>query len=338
MGDASAAATGTLVPWVSQKATNRFSWMRWIVMCNLPFSFCESEETRRFTNLPPICVETLYGDMESVVKAVEKTIGEEMPKCFGLILDGWTHGTEHFLAVYACYESPDGPRFPLLSMAPIIDEPDDALNADGHAAAIARFLPFFGRSLENVLFLVGDNCAVNKRLANLMGVPLVGCASHRLNLAVREHLAPHEDALAEVQALMRKLRTLKQAAKLRQKTSLQPVLRQETRWSSTFAMLARYFRLFEHLCPDDEDLEDLIPSRSTHRSLRKLFEELHDVESISKKLQTDGLTLLDARDLLDGLLEVQPSFRNYLAPDAPIVHSPKFETAVVKVLGGKASG
>ncbi|ETL39711.1 hypothetical protein L916_08986, partial [Phytophthora nicotianae] len=50
-----------------------------------------------------------------------------------------------------------------------------------------------------------------------MGVPLVGCASHRLNLAVREYLAPHEDALAEVQALMRKLRTLKQAAKLRQK-------------------------------------------------------------------------------------------------------------------------
>ncbi|KAE9065952.1 hypothetical protein PF002_g21004 [Phytophthora fragariae] len=95
--------------------------------------------------------------MESVVKAVEKDIGEEMPMAFGLIIDGWTHGTEHFLAVYACYESLDGPRFPLLSMAPIIDEPDDALNADGHAAAIARFLPFFGRSLADVLFLVGDN-------------------------------------------------------------------------------------------------------------------------------------------------------------------------------------
>ncbi|ETK70879.1 hypothetical protein L915_21792 [Phytophthora nicotianae] len=144
-------------------------------------------------------------------------------------------------------------------MAPIIDEPDDALNADGNAAAIAR--------LDDVLFLVGDNYEVNKQLANLMGVPLVGCASHRLNLAVREYLAPHEDALAEVQALMRKLRTLKQAAKLRTKsvvtllqpkTALQPVLRQDTRWSSSFTMLARYFRLYEHLSPDDEDLEDLI--------------------------------------------------------------------------------
>ncbi|ETK82371.1 hypothetical protein F441_12480 [Phytophthora nicotianae CJ01A1] len=252
--------------------------------------------------------------MESVVKAVQKSIGEGMPKSFGLVIDGCTQATEHFLAVYACYESSDGPRFQLLSMAPIIDEPDDALNADGHAAAIARFLPFFGRSLDDVRFLVGDNCAVNKRLANLMGVPLVGCANHRLNLAVREYLAPHEDALAEVQALMRKLVHLSKQPSSAKKTALQPVLRQDTRWSSTFKMLARYFRL---LC--------------------KLFDELHDVESISKKLQSDGLTLLDARDLLDRLLEVHPSFGNYLAPNAPIAHSPKFESAVVKMLGGKAT-
>lgn len=49
-------------------------------------------------------------------------------------------------------------------------------------------------------------------------------------------------------------------------------------------MLARYFRLYEHMSPDDEDLEDLIPSRTTHHSLRKLFNELHDVASIFKKL------------------------------------------------------
>lgn len=64
-------------------------------------------------------------------------------------------------------------------------------------------------------FLVGDNCAANKRLANLIGVPLVGCASHHLNLALRDYLAPFDSELEEVQQLMRKLRTLTQAAKLR---------------------------------------------------------------------------------------------------------------------------
>ncbi|KAG3134245.1 hypothetical protein PI126_g18784 [Phytophthora idaei] len=54
--------------------------------------------------------------------------------------------------------------------------------------------------------------------------------------------------------------------------------------------------------------------------------------------------MLDARDLLDGMLGVQPTFRSYLglglygAPDAPIVHSPKFDSAIVKVLGGKYHG
>ncbi|KAG3105792.1 hypothetical protein PI124_g6755 [Phytophthora idaei] len=84
-------------------------------------------------------------------------------------------------------------------------------------------------------------------------------------------------------------------------------------------MLSRYFRLYEHLSPDDEDLEDFTPSRSTHRSLRKLFEEIHDVGSISKILQTEGLTMLDTRNLLDGLLEVQPTFRSYLGMEAYVV-------------------
>jgi hypothetical protein len=47
MRDASVAATGTLVPWVSQKASTRYAWMKWVVEGNLPLSFCESKETRQ---------------------------------------------------------------------------------------------------------------------------------------------------------------------------------------------------------------------------------------------------------------------------------------------------
>ncbi|KAE8882775.1 hypothetical protein PF010_g8199 [Phytophthora fragariae] len=48
-----------------------------------------------------------------------------------------------------------------------------------------------------------------------MSVPLVGCASHRLNLAVKGFLVPYEDDLNQVQRLMKKLRTLKEGSKLR---------------------------------------------------------------------------------------------------------------------------
>ncbi|OWY97050.1 hypothetical protein PHMEG_00032513 [Phytophthora megakarya] len=317
MRDASVAATGTLVPWMSQKASNRYAWIKWVVQGNLPLSFCESKETRQYSNLAPVSVGTLVSNMDDVTKAVKGSTGMDMPDEFGLMMDGWGLGTEHFLAVYACYEGPSGPCYPLLSMAPIMDEPDDQMGADGHLIAIERFLPYFGKTVDGCKFIVGDNCAVNKRLANIMGMPLVGCASHRLQLAVRDYLTPHEAALEEVQTLMRKLRTLTQAAKLRDKTPLMPVVRQDTRWASTFVMLKRYFHLREFLSADDEELADLLPSRMMHRKLEGVMSEVRCVESVSKMLQSDGLTLLDA------------------LPNAAIVHSPEFETAAVKDLTGK---
>ncbi|OWZ09867.1 hypothetical protein PHMEG_00017365 [Phytophthora megakarya] len=136
MGDASVAATGSLLPWVRQKASNR---------------------------LPDGTLNCLWcvATQEAVTKAVEKRIGEEMPDKFGLLLDGWSHGTKYYL----------------------------------------------------------ENCAVNKHLARLMGGPLMGCASHRINIAVRTLLEPHEAEPEQVQSLMKRLRTLTQAAKLRPKSS-----------------------------------------------------------------------------------------------------------------------
>ncbi|ETN08122.1 hypothetical protein PPTG_11986 [Phytophthora nicotianae INRA-310] len=83
---------------------------------------------------------------------------------------------------------------------------------------------------------------------------------------------------------------------------------------------------------DDDELGGLIPSRATHRALEQLLDTLRDVESVSKKLQSESLTMVDARALFDGLLEVLPSFSTHIVPDAEIVQCPEFETAAVKVL------
>ncbi|KAG6946811.1 hypothetical protein JG687_00016503 [Phytophthora cactorum] len=185
MEAASTATTGTLLPWG-----------------NLPFSFVEMEETRRYTNLAPVCEETITHDMENVTKAVERSIGDELPEEIG---------------------------------------------------------------------------------------------------AAQSFLEPYEEELEQVQSLMK-----------RTKTSLRPKTRQDTRWGSTYTMLARYFELREFISADDEEL----------------------AESVSMKLQSEELSL---RDLLDGRLEVLPSFNNYLAPNAEIVHSPDVESGAAKVLGGKAN-
>ncbi|KAG6976241.1 hypothetical protein JG688_00001579, partial [Phytophthora aleatoria] len=107
-----------------------------------------------------------------------------------------------------------------------------------------------------------------------MGVPLVGCASHRLNRAVQVDMEQYEDDLACVQALMMRLRTLKQSAKLRLKTSLRPVIRQDTRWSSTFSMVHRYFKLLGHLDPTDDAIVDVLPAPPCNKRLLSLLNDL----------------------------------------------------------------
>jgi hypothetical protein len=97
----------------------------------------------------------------------------------------------------------------------------------------------FGKCTNNIKFLVGDNCSTNKKLSNDISVPLVGCASHRLSLAVNVFLNDYEEVISKIDQLMSYLKTNKGAANLRKATPLIAVKQQKTRWSSTFEMLQR---------------------------------------------------------------------------------------------------
>ncbi|KAG2764786.1 hypothetical protein PC129_g16754 [Phytophthora cactorum] len=105
------------------------------------------------------------------------------------MLDGWTHASEHYVAVFASYEVNGSLKIPLLSVAPMLSEVDDDLSAESRHDFLAAMLTRdHGVQLEQYRFVLSDNCSVNRRLTTLMEVPLVSCASHRLNLAVQDDL------------------------------------------------------------------------------------------------------------------------------------------------------
>ncbi|EGZ28700.1 hypothetical protein PHYSODRAFT_248221 [Phytophthora sojae] len=288
--------TGSLAHYVRHSAQNLFGWLEWLVKCNLPLSFCESKLARRYTRLQPVSVETLRRVMDAVTRCVEHAIAAEMPEEFGLIFDGWSHDSEHYIAVFACYEVDGVLRCPLLCMAPLVNDETDDFSAASHQAFLATMLARdYQKRLDQVLFLVGDNCGVNRRLATLMGVPLIGF-----------------------------------------KTDLRPIIRQQTRWGSTFAMINRYFELLPFIDAEDDELAELLPPAASKRRLRDLLGELKDVESSSKALQGADANLLDVCAWFDGLIAAKPSYARYLVPRADIVHSPDFEAGCVKVLKGQA--
>ncbi|KAG2874627.1 hypothetical protein PC115_g24104 [Phytophthora cactorum] len=134
-------------------------------------------------------------------------------------------------------------------MAPLLNEVNDNLPAESHLDFLATMLPRdFGVQLEQCRFIVGDNCSVNRRMATLMEVPQVGCASHRLNLAVQDHMASHEGDLAAIQALMIKLRTLTQSANFGDEVEFD------------LSMIKRYVELSEFIDVEDDDIMELLPA------------------------------------------------------------------------------
>ena len=128
---------------------------------------------------------------------------------------------------------------------------------------------------------------------------------------------------------MKKLATLKKSGKLRKKTDLRPKIRNDTRWSSTYSMLKRYFDLQNFLDLADRDTADLLPGPSENFKLRECLEHLQKFESVSKKLQRTTCTKKESRILFDALLSQFPELSQPLGTQG-VIECPTFERAVYK--------
>ena len=80
----------------------------------------------------------------------------------------------------------------LLAFSPLQDE--TAFTAENHKKFILATMESYELKLENLVCLIGDNCSTNTATANKMNVPLLGCRSHRFNLAVEANIKKYLDA------------------------------------------------------------------------------------------------------------------------------------------------
>ena len=72
----------------TNKAKNIYEWIDWIVVDNLPFSFCEKESTRRKSKLTKISKNTLKKYTALLLDKIIRIIKARLPETFGLIIDG----------------------------------------------------------------------------------------------------------------------------------------------------------------------------------------------------------------------------------------------------------
>jgi len=317
-------------------AQNKADWIHQILECNMAMSSVENKCVRANSRLNPISTRCLKSACDEARAAAVCEITAEMATVtshIGLILDGWTDGRMHYVAVYAVYMVDGNRQSPLLAMAPLVQE--DSQDADAHIEFLEVTIAEYGLGVDDIAFLTADNCATNGAIARKMGLPLVGCYSHKFNLAMQNFLLNHEHSLDNVNAIMKVLKRLGPAYQLKAYTELRAVLRNVTRWSSTFMMLDRFFKILPGL-EDIVDVACLLPERNELAALKELHTHLTELDTITKKLQLESITIADARDLFDGVLERYPDMR-HLDPDNHLVRYPDFDNAVAKVLGQRES-
>lgn len=167
---------------------------------------------------------------------------------------------------------------------------------------------------------------------------MVGCASHRLNLAVKNVQTDDDALLKKMNRMMIKLRGLLLSARLRRFTQLRPKIRNPTRWSSTYDMMKRYKQLSPFFSDiDSSEIVELALSPSELRTLDALLNKLKVFESVSKVLQKDRTSIGDVRAVFDAIIDEFPSTSNRLGSYSAIVHCPHFESALVKIQRGNES-
>ena len=108
------------------------------------------------------------------------------PIAFARFVDTFQHTCVCLLAVLPLYR---------LRAKPLLNSNSDFIKAT---------LEIFGKTVENFQFLIGDNENTNEAV-DLLRVPFIGCASHRMNLAVNGYLNPFEPLLEKIHGLMKKL-------------------------------------------------------------------------------------------------------------------------------------
>ncbi|KAE9108182.1 hypothetical protein PF010_g12004 [Phytophthora fragariae] len=220
------------------------------------------------------------------------------------------------------------------------------MGADAFIELFDNVLDLYKIDVSQLVFVTCDHASVNTSFATKAKIPMLGCASHRLQLGVNRILEPHESLLAKVNALMGPLNTVKNRAKLRKAGVAMPVMRNATRWSSTFLMMQSFLNIYEHIDRSDKRLVKALPTAYEIPDLEDLCENLADLESVSKKLQESGSrevpgthtiapSLADARKLFDGVIKPFPASSHYLAPKSSIVKALDFESGIVKVITGK---
>ena len=186
----------------NEAASNTYAWLDFIISNNCPFSYVDRDTIKKYVKMKPISLKTFMSEMRAVANQHAIDIAKHLSKTehMALVFDSWSSDGTSYNGIYVL-DIVAGKNI-LLCIAPLLNE--ENYTADEHIELINATLWWYKLDISRFDYLCGDNVSVNQALATKLRKPLIGCASHRLNLAVKEIHESVEVHLQKVKVLMRK--------------------------------------------------------------------------------------------------------------------------------------
>ena len=325
-------------------------FLRLVIEDQMPFSICQSPSIRRLcTGLKVPHRSSLVKTMFEVYLNCKEKLRIELQGInkFALMFDGWSRHTKHYVAIVICYPLLNKPYNERLLCFRTLPREVSMTSAD-HLELFSEVMQDYGLLLSNCVALVGDHASVNKKLAEKLKIPLVGCLSHRLNLGVKKVMKADKQlskCLKKVHNFMLFLKTNKGAAHLEKEAQGKPgfkaVTENRTRWTSSFQMLERYVKqeeegLVRKLTMARRGIVDKSEYKRAELSqtenlrvideARKMKDILHKATTL---LQARGLSASRGKVIIDMVTTNYPALATFFENfDVPC---PSFENALVKL-------
>lgn len=117
-------STGSLQIIINPQSKSLHGWIKFIVVKGMPFSCCEDNTYRDLSRFEGPSIKTLMKYMGLLTKEIENIIIGILPDKIGIMLDGWSEGSEHFFAIFACFPEKGKRRTLLLGFSPPLQEDD----------------------------------------------------------------------------------------------------------------------------------------------------------------------------------------------------------------------
>ena len=175
---------------ISSKAKTIYGWMEWTLMDNNAFCFCEGKLTRKYSTLPDLSSETLMKYVKLTADKVRDKVTVILPESFGLVIDGWSQGSNHYSGMFASFTKNGLAQNVMLSCNVAEDisddtEFDEALDEDekyyGFTAndwfdIIVEVMYEYEFEINidsistHVEFISADNCSTNQSLSRKTGM------------------------------------------------------------------------------------------------------------------------------------------------------------------------